>query len=269
MATESDPNPASTAAAAAVASSSRYPFPYRANAVDREQICIPTGWDSFGKIRVLREGFDCATIARGWALDMGLDLDEEDAKTSASTLVSYESVVTDVESLRNPHAATNAYLEVQNEQDFLKAHYDMLAREAAKHRQQQQQLQQQQAAASGKPLNPAQSPDITDVAKKFFGSAGVVGPMASAGLSLPTVERALDREGASSPAEVSSTRKVGLERRVSCRGSQSTIWHGQMSDSIHFYRIHPALRHLWLTDTWSLLPCLRRRHLRCQSLQHP
>lgn len=222
MAAESDSSQPTNAAAAAVASSSRYPFPYRTNAVDREQICIPTGWDSFGKIRVLREGFDCAAVARGWSLDMGqdIDTDEEGVRPTVSTLASYESIVTDIDSLRNPNAAANAYLEVQNEQDFLKAHYDMLAREAAKHRQQQQQqLQQQQQAAismTGKASNPALSPDITDVAKKFFGSAGIVGPMASAGLSLPTVEKALDRESASSPVDSSSNnRRAGLERRVS------------------------------------------------------
>lgn len=219
MAAESDTSQPTNAAAAAVATSSRYPFPYRANAVDREQICIPTGWDSFGKIRVLREGFDCAALARGWSLDMGQDIDTHE-EGAVSTLALYESIVTDIDTLRNPNAAANAYLEVQNEQDFLKAHYDMLAREAAKHRQQlqQQQLQQQQATAStsGKASNPAPSPDITDVAKKFFGSAGIVGPMASAGLSLPTVEKALDRESASSPVDSSSNnRRAGLERRVS------------------------------------------------------
>lgn len=148
-------------------------------------------------------------------MDMGLDISEKDDSQASSTVASYESIVTDVESLHNPSMATKAYLEVQNEQDFLKAHHDMLAREAAKHRHAQQQLQQQQAAAAGKAFNPAQSPDITDVARKFFGSAGVVGPMASSGLSLPTVERALERDSISSTVDATSSRRSGLERRVS------------------------------------------------------
>ena len=206
-----DTAPASTAPAI-VARSSRYPFLYRANAVDRDQIRIPTGWDSFGKIRVLRDGFDCAAIARGWQLDLGATIhqDGNEAEAAAYTLSAYERIVADIETLQNPHANAEGYMDVQNEQDFLRAHHDMLAREAAKVRQQQQQL----AQASGNALPALQSPDITDMAKKFFGSAGVVGPMASSGLSLPTVERALDREGGNLPVDANSKRS-GLERRVS------------------------------------------------------
>lgn len=209
---QTDRTPGSTAPAI-VASSSRYPFPYRANAVDREQICIPSGWDSFGKIRVLRDGFDCAATARGWQLDLGATIREEgdEIKAPTSTLSAYESIVTDIETLQNPHASAESYMEVQNEQDFLRAHHDMLVREAAKVRQQQQQL----ALASGNALPGLQSPYITDMAKKFFGSAGVVGPMASSGLSLPTVERALDMESGNLPVDASSAKRSGLDRRVS------------------------------------------------------
>lgn len=30
---------------------------------------VPAGWDSFGKIKVLRTGFDCEGVAQGWELD--------------------------------------------------------------------------------------------------------------------------------------------------------------------------------------------------------
>lgn len=207
---QSDSNEASVASAL-VPSTSRYPFPHRANAVDREQICIPTGWDSFGKIRVLREGFDCAAIARGWRLDIGAkdEQDDTEERSVTSTLSAYEGIVTDVETLQNPHTSTSGYMEVQNEQDFLRAHHEILAREAAKARQQQQQ----QASIAGKTMSGGSSPDITDVAKKFFGSVGVVGPMASSGLSLPTVEKALDRESSSTATDIGSARRT-TERRV-------------------------------------------------------
>lgn len=38
--------------------------------VDRDQIVVPSGWDSWGKIRVLREGFNCDEVSNGWELDV-------------------------------------------------------------------------------------------------------------------------------------------------------------------------------------------------------
>ncbi|KAK4998577.1 hypothetical protein LTR66_002211 [Elasticomyces elasticus] len=40
------------------------------NVVDRERIVIPPGWDSWGKIRVLREGFDVESVSKAWGVDI-------------------------------------------------------------------------------------------------------------------------------------------------------------------------------------------------------
>lgn len=40
------------------------------NVIDRDRILIPPNWDSWGKIRVLREGFDVDGISRGWSVDI-------------------------------------------------------------------------------------------------------------------------------------------------------------------------------------------------------
>ena len=40
------------------------------NVVDRDKILIPPNWDSWGKIRVLREGFDVEGISKGWSIDI-------------------------------------------------------------------------------------------------------------------------------------------------------------------------------------------------------
>ncbi|KAI9783301.1 MAG: hypothetical protein M1816_001433 [Peltula sp. TS41687] len=40
------------------------------NIIDRDRILIPPIWDSWGKIRILREGFDCEAVHRGWAIDL-------------------------------------------------------------------------------------------------------------------------------------------------------------------------------------------------------
>jgi dynein light intermediate chain 1 len=36
------------------------------NVVDRDKVLIPPNWDSWGKIRVLREGFNVEAISNGW-----------------------------------------------------------------------------------------------------------------------------------------------------------------------------------------------------------
>lgn len=40
------------------------------NVIDRDRILIPPNWDSWGKIRVLREGFDVDGISQGWSIDI-------------------------------------------------------------------------------------------------------------------------------------------------------------------------------------------------------
>ena len=40
------------------------------NVIDRDKVLIPPGWDSWGKIRVLREGFDVEGTSSGWTVDI-------------------------------------------------------------------------------------------------------------------------------------------------------------------------------------------------------
>lgn len=47
-----------------------FPFQHRTNVIDRDQILVPTGWDSWGKIRILREKFDCEKVGEGWEEDL-------------------------------------------------------------------------------------------------------------------------------------------------------------------------------------------------------
>jgi dynein light intermediate chain 1 len=44
----------------------KFPFPYRANQLDRDSIMIPAGWDTWGKIEALKEGFQCKQINEMW-----------------------------------------------------------------------------------------------------------------------------------------------------------------------------------------------------------
>ncbi|KNZ55157.1 hypothetical protein VP01_2752g5 [Puccinia sorghi] len=47
-----------------------FPFPYKANVVDRDEVLIPMGWDSWGKIKILRDGFDPSVVGNGWLFDL-------------------------------------------------------------------------------------------------------------------------------------------------------------------------------------------------------
>ncbi|KAL8791793.1 MAG: hypothetical protein Q9195_005602 [Heterodermia aff. obscurata] len=55
------------------------------NIIDRDKIFIPPNWDSWGKIRVLREGFDVEGISKGWSDEILLASASETAKKDESS----------------------------------------------------------------------------------------------------------------------------------------------------------------------------------------
>ena len=48
--------------------------PLKHNVIDRDKVLIPPNWDSWGKIRVLREGFDPEAISNSWSHDIELPI---------------------------------------------------------------------------------------------------------------------------------------------------------------------------------------------------
>ncbi|ODN82653.1 hypothetical protein L202_00950 [Cryptococcus amylolentus CBS 6039] len=52
--------------APAIVGSTKFPFNHRANVLDRVAVMVPSGWDSWGKIDVLRDGSDTALVEKGW-----------------------------------------------------------------------------------------------------------------------------------------------------------------------------------------------------------
>ncbi|KAI1137421.1 putative motor protein [Hypoxylon sp. FL0543] len=44
--------------------------PLKANVIDRDKIVVPPNWDSWGKIRVLRDGFDVEQVSEAWSIDL-------------------------------------------------------------------------------------------------------------------------------------------------------------------------------------------------------
>ena len=100
------------AAIAVTTSAARsFPFPTRANGVDRDQILIPTGWDTWGKIRILRDRYDTDAVSKGWDMDMDAERDrlagrsedgdgdrvDDDGRRVVSALTMYEEVVVDLD----------------------------------------------------------------------------------------------------------------------------------------------------------------------------
>ncbi|KAI1259570.1 dynein light intermediate chain-domain-containing protein [Xylariaceae sp. FL1019] len=51
--------------------------PLRHNVIDRDKIVVPPNWDSWGKIRVLRDGFDVEAISESWSVDIDQPLSVE------------------------------------------------------------------------------------------------------------------------------------------------------------------------------------------------
>lgn len=75
--------------------------PLKHNVNDRDKILVPPNWDSWGKIRPLREDVDFEAISSGWSLDIqtAVQLDdgsiEEATLPKGSAIALYESLIPD------------------------------------------------------------------------------------------------------------------------------------------------------------------------------
>lgn len=85
------------------------------NVMDRDKVLVPPNWDSWGKIRVLREGFDVEGTSSGWSTDIqtpasaavhGGTETKNAGPDSTTTMVlpTYESTIL------NPHAYSSSQL---------------------------------------------------------------------------------------------------------------------------------------------------------------
>jgi dynein cytoplasmic 1 light intermediate chain len=71
------PAPAPDGALDGAAAPARNPFPFlhKPNTLDRDRIVVPAGWDSWGKIAVLRDGFDAKSWGEAWEQDLESGVD--------------------------------------------------------------------------------------------------------------------------------------------------------------------------------------------------
>jgi len=120
------------------------------NVIDRDKILIPSNWDSWGKIRVLREGFDVEGTSSGWSVDIqtpplssingSIDADGIDFTRSTSQLAQsspegavlpdYESTIPNPRKSRSSKQSNKPRIElsVKPNQDFLAAQLETLTR---------------------------------------------------------------------------------------------------------------------------------------------
>ncbi|KAF9236235.1 dynein light intermediate chain-domain-containing protein [Melanogaster broomeanus] len=137
-------------------------FHHRPNTLDRDRIVVPAGWDSWGKIGVLREGFEARMWGEAWDADLNADGSETEDANGAKRM--YRMLVPDQGAKPPPLPPFN---DPMAEQAFLAKHYDENAKKSDRD-------------PRGAFRNPADT-----------ATAGIVGPLGSSSFSLPNVEKAL------------------------------------------------------------------------------
>ncbi|KAF7302019.1 Dynein 1 light intermediate chain [Mycena indigotica] len=137
-----------------------FPFTHKPNYLDRDHIVIPAGWDSWGKITVMREEFE----ARSWSDAWERDLESEEGTDGAKAL--FSALVPDQGTKPPPLPQLSSPMP---EQLFLAKNYDENAKK------------------------PDRDPRgaFRDPADAARNAAGLVGPMGMQSYDLPTVASVL------------------------------------------------------------------------------
>ena len=121
------------------------------NVIDRDKVLVPPNWDSWGKIGVLREGFDIEGTSNGWSIDIkplsassdkgNKEADRANDTTTASpqtssspegaVLPNYESTITNPRTTRSSHQPDQPpriEVSVKPTQEFLAAQIETITR---------------------------------------------------------------------------------------------------------------------------------------------
>ncbi|KAH9983550.1 DLIC-domain-containing protein [Russula compacta] len=185
------PAPAPDGALDGVAAPARNPFPFlqKPNTLDRDRIVVPAGWDSWGKIAVLRDGFDAKAWGEAWEHDL-LSEPGVDGWSEAGARKMYAALVPDQGLKPTPLPPFN---NPTPEQAFLAKNYDENARRADR----------DPRGMFRSPVDASAPP-----------AAGLVGPLGSSSFSLPAVERALAEMEGGGGSGVTLGAGMGLGRRA-------------------------------------------------------
>ena len=121
------------------------PIPLKYNIFDRDKILVPPNWDSWGKIRILKDGLDIEAISNGWSIDidikhkvaitglLGNDDKEEDEESASGqgAVHAYEKVIRDpsldtLQASVTDNVGINLEVSSQNTQEFLASQLEVL-----------------------------------------------------------------------------------------------------------------------------------------------
>ena len=142
------------------------------NVIDRDKILVPPSWDSWGKIRVLREGFDVEGTSSGWSIDIQTpatsDKEADSHSSEGAVLPAYESAIPDPGKSRPKNPADGPpriEVSVRSNQEFLAAQIDTLAR---------LQAEDEEAAASKTGTSAANASNSKSAEERANGHLGPV-----------------------------------------------------------------------------------------------
>ncbi|KAI9225695.1 MAG: dynein light intermediate chain-domain-containing protein [Piptocephalis tieghemiana] len=108
-------------------------YPYRAQVVEREMVAVPSGWDTWGKIGILREGFQCRETLDAWEVDLaeqGNGASGHGAMEEGGLRQMYERTIRD-SSVGVRRDTKKEAIVAESEQDFLVRQQEVLKRAKA------------------------------------------------------------------------------------------------------------------------------------------
>ncbi|KAJ6602502.1 dynein light intermediate chain-domain-containing protein [Mycena vulgaris] len=163
-----------------------FPFTQKPNYLDRDRIVVPAGWDSWGKITIMRDEFD----ARAWGDAWDRDLEATDTPAADGARALFSALVPDQGTKPTPLPPLN---NPTPEQTFLAKNYDENAKKPDRD-----------------PRGAFRDPASADPAR------ALVGPLGIPSFDLPTVDRVLSEMetgiGGSASASTSAPRAAASRR---------------------------------------------------------
>ncbi|KAL0093364.1 dynein light intermediate chain-domain-containing protein [Phycomyces blakesleeanus] len=107
-------------------STKTFPFSLKAQVVERDSVFVPSGWDSWGKIRILKEGFDCEGVSAGWDADIEAVADRQQPGDHGARGL-YEEATPNPDTGDMPLNIPPVVV-CEDEQVFLERHFETLQR---------------------------------------------------------------------------------------------------------------------------------------------
>ncbi|EEP78838.1 conserved hypothetical protein [Uncinocarpus reesii 1704] len=129
---------------------------FKHNVIDRDKILVPSNWDSWGKIRIIREGFDMEGIGNAWSIEIQESAEsskaedditekEESSAEGTSAVAIYEQTIQDPKQVtaisRTSQSDGNRIeIETTDTQTFLAEQLEVLEQLRAEDENQERQM---------------------------------------------------------------------------------------------------------------------------------